>query len=287
MEVWVRRLGERLMSNGISIVLDQWDVGLGADLGHFMESGLTGADRVIAVCSDAYVKKANQGKRGVGYEKKIMTADLLKDALSSHVIPVLRDVTVDPPVPTFLSGTRYVDFRSDADWDERYRELVFDLYGLRIHQPPALGPNPFAAASVVATQQAVNFDPTKFYSTALQGKVTFPCEDNNGKFVIGSGTDAFTLALSTAGPGSLHVYNDPTDIATVALAVTTPLEKVLSPEAYDSSSRARTARVGDSVVLVSVLGRVAAFEVLAVTTRDTDPSGRGSATIRYAIRPSV
>lgn len=118
---WVRRLSERLMSNGIDIVLDQWDVGLGSDLSHFMEQGVTGSDRVIAVCSDSYIEKANAGKRGVGYEKKIMTADLLKDAMSDHIVPVIRCAGAEPYVPIFLFGTRYVDFRDDARWDGAYQ----------------------------------------------------------------------------------------------------------------------------------------------------------------------
>ncbi len=88
---WVRRLAERLTANGIYVVFDQWDVALGDDLPHFMETGLSGASRVICVCSDAYVLKANNLERGVGYEKKIISADLMRKADSSHVVPIIRD----------------------------------------------------------------------------------------------------------------------------------------------------------------------------------------------------
>ncbi len=287
MNEWVRRLGERLMSNGIEVVLDQWNTALGDDLAHFMETGLTGAERVIAVCSDSYVSKANAGVRGVGYEKKIMTAPLLQNATSNHVVPVLRGVTVDPPVPTFLVGTKYVNFSDDSAWDEKYRELVFDLYGEQLYPVPPLGPNPFAASSQTATMQQINFDPTRFQSAALEGTVTWPYEDNNGRFVIGSGSDAFTIMITESGYGSVHVYNDPPDIATIAVASNTALEDVRAPETYDSSSRARTARVGDSVIMVSTQGRVAAFEVQTATTRDTSSDGQPSVTIKYSILPRV
>lgn len=259
------------MSNGIDVVLDQWDVGLGADLPHFMEQGLTGSNRVIAVCSDTYIEKANAGKRGVGYEKKIMTADLITDAVS------------EPPVPTFLSGTRHVDFRDDARWDAAYQELIWDLYGQRIHPRPALGPNPFALSGMIAAAQALRFDPTRFVSGALSGEVTFAYEDNGRRFAIGRGEYSFTIEVSTAGPGSVHIYNDPTDISTVALAPSTGLADVQSPETYDSSSRSRTARVGDSVVLVNMSGRSAAIEITEVTTRDTADDGVATFNFRYVV----
>lgn len=111
----------------------------------------------------------------------------------------------------------------------------------------------------------------------------FAYEDNSGRFVIGSGGAAFTIAVTTAGPGSVHIYNDPSDISTIALAPSTPLADVKSPENYDSSSRSRSARVGDSVVLVNVSGRSAAIEVIGVTTRETTDDGVAKFTFKYAI----
>ncbi|MGV2853023.1 toll/interleukin-1 receptor domain-containing protein [Glutamicibacter sp. AGC13] len=280
---WVLRLSKRLVHNGIDVVLDQWDVRLGADLPHFMEQGLMGADRVIVICSDAYIAKANAGERGVGYEKKIITGDLMRLAVSDHVVPIIRDATSEKVLPTFLSGARYVDFRDDLEWDAKYEELLYDLYGQRVKAKPLLGPNPFAAGGVTLTAQQIRFDPTKYTSTTPTGNVTYPYENNNGHFVIGSGVEAFTIQVSTAGPGSIHVYNDPADIATIALAANTSLDEVGAPDEYDASSRSRTARVGDSVVMINTAGRVAAFEVLDVSTRATAADGIPQLSLRYAI----
>ena len=59
---WALTLATRLVKNGVDVTLDQWDIGLGGDLPHFMESGLTAADRVVAVCTPAYVE-GQQGTR--------------------------------------------------------------------------------------------------------------------------------------------------------------------------------------------------------------------------------
>lgn len=280
---WVLRLCTRLRGNGVDVVLDQWEASLGSDLAHFMEQGLVGADRVIAVCSDSYIQKANEGQRGVGYEKKIMTAALIKNAVSDHIVPVIRDASGSKVTPVFLDGVRYADFRDDDKWDTSYNELLFDLFGQRIQPKPVLGKNPFAANSTVITAQAIQFDPTAFVSSALNGTVTFPYNDNDGNFVIGNGVNAFTVAVSTAGHGSIHFLNDPSDISSIALAASTRLEDVQSPENYDGSSRARTVRVGDSVVLVNTAGRVAAVEIVEVTIRDTAADGVPMLTLRYSI----
>ena len=76
---WVRGLGEYLTHNGIEVLLDQWDVAFGDDLAAFMEKGIRKTDRVIMVCTDAYIGKANNGTGGVGYEKTIATAEILRD----------------------------------------------------------------------------------------------------------------------------------------------------------------------------------------------------------------
>ncbi|MDD9152594.1 toll/interleukin-1 receptor domain-containing protein [Plantibacter flavus] len=280
---WVLRLATRLESNGVNVVLDQWDVGLGANLANFMEQGLSGSDRVICVCSDAYLTKANSGTRGVGYEKKILSAPLLASANSDHVIPVLRNVAAEPPVPTFLAGVRYVDFREDADFESSYRELVYDLYGVRVKSRPARGTSPFAAKSEVLAELALRFDGTAFETTALRGTAAFRYTDNDGIFTFGSDADRFQLHVSTAGVGSVHVYKDSSNIAAIGLAAKTPIDKIAAPEMYDGSSRVRTARVGDTVILTNSDGRVAAVEVLSVSTRDSAPDGIPVMAMQFAV----
>ena len=60
---WVLRLATTLRKMGVDVVLDQWDVDYGDDLPGFMEEGITTSDRVIAVCTDQYIRKANESNR--------------------------------------------------------------------------------------------------------------------------------------------------------------------------------------------------------------------------------
>ena len=105
---WVLVLATRLVANGVDIVLDQWDLTLGGDLPRFMEQGLSSAHRVLAVCTEPYVGKANAGRGGVGYEKMILTAQLMQDVTSDRIVPVIRSNSLTAPVPIFLSSRVYI-----------------------------------------------------------------------------------------------------------------------------------------------------------------------------------
>ena len=94
---WVRGLGEYLTHNGIEVLLDQWDVAFGDDLAAFMEKGIRKTDRVIMVCTDAYIGKANNGTGGVGYEKTIATAEILRDGFE------IRRAAAERRIPCFTS----------------------------------------------------------------------------------------------------------------------------------------------------------------------------------------
>lgn len=97
---WVLDLATRLRNNGVDAILDQWDLKPGGDLTHFMERSLSSADRVLMICTEKYVEKANSGAGGVGYEKMIVTADLLKAIDSEKIIPLIRQ-SGSRDVPTF------------------------------------------------------------------------------------------------------------------------------------------------------------------------------------------
>ena len=76
-KMWVMKLAQKLMDNGIEVMLDMWELGPGDDIARFMERGLMEADRILMVCGE-YVQKAEAGRGGVGYEKMIVTAGYMK-----------------------------------------------------------------------------------------------------------------------------------------------------------------------------------------------------------------
>jgi hypothetical protein len=68
---WILELATRIRNNGIDAIIDQWELQPGDDLPYFMKTHLSDSDKIIMVCTEKYVKKANAGTGGVGYEKMI------------------------------------------------------------------------------------------------------------------------------------------------------------------------------------------------------------------------
>lgn len=143
---WVLDLATRLRNNGIDAMLDQWDLKPGDDLPSFMERGLAIADRVLMICTEKYVEKANLGAGGVGYEKMIVTADLLKAVDSNKVIPLIRQGGTHS-VPSFLRTKLFLDFSWSDQFEFSFDELVRTLHNAPLYEKPAVANNPFTPVS--------------------------------------------------------------------------------------------------------------------------------------------
>lgn len=279
---WVLALATRLVANGVDIVLDQWDLTLGSDLPRFMEQGLSAAHRVLAVCTEPYVSKANAGRGGVGYEKMILTAQLMQDVTSDRIIPVIRSNSLTTPVPIFLSSRVYIDFRDDLAFEPKYAELIRDIHGQEVKPRPPLGRNPFESGTT-STAPIVSFGPERYVSPNLSGTATFDYSNNNGRYVFGAGDMAFETAWARAGGASIHAYTDPPSIRSVAIAVDAKqIDEIKDATQYDPSSRVRTPHVGEILVWQNTAGYFLATKVLSVQVRNPGASS-DEITVEYKI----
>ena len=136
---WVLELATELRHSGIDAILDQWDLGLGNDITLFIDHGIRNADRVLVICTDKYVEKANSAKGGVGYERMIVTAELMQDLGTDKFIPVIRQTSKKEKTPTFLGTRVYADYRDEKECDEEFSKLIHALYGKPFVQKPPLG----------------------------------------------------------------------------------------------------------------------------------------------------
>ena len=77
-EKWVYELAERLVNDGVNVILDKWDLKEGQDKYTFMESMIqdTTIDKVLIICEKGYKDKANKREGGVGTETQIITPEL-------------------------------------------------------------------------------------------------------------------------------------------------------------------------------------------------------------------
>ena len=190
---WVSELGAKLRHNGVDAILDQWDLGPGADVTQFMERGIIDSDRVLVICTDQYVRKANTGEGGVGYERMIVTRQLVKDLGTNKFIPVIRQASEQEKTPTFLGTRIYIDFTNDSQFDSEFDKLIHELHRVSIVEKPPLGKNPFAR--LPSGQEA---PPSEGTDTQL------PKIPEQAK----SASDAYPVAGEIAGVGDMFRWRE-------------------------------------------------------------------------------
>ena len=139
---WVSELGTKLRYKGVDGVLDQWNLTPGDNFTQFMEVGVRDLDWVLVICTDNYVRKANNREGGVGYEVQIVIAQLVENLGIDKFIPIIRQASGQEKMPTFLGGRVYIDFTDDSQFDEKFNELLHKLYDVLIVEKPPLGEKP-------------------------------------------------------------------------------------------------------------------------------------------------
>ena len=141
-EQWVSELGAKLRHNDVNVILDQQDLGLGTGLAQFMEVSVRDCDRVLVICTDNYVRKANNREGGVGYEIEIVTAHLFQNLGTNKFIPIIRQASGQEKMPTCLGTRAYIDFTDDSQFNEKFNDLLHKLYEVPVVQKPPLGEKP-------------------------------------------------------------------------------------------------------------------------------------------------
>ena len=282
-KAWVLQLATRLRHNGVDTILDQWNLDLGQDVAAFIERGLSASTRVLCICTQNYVQKANVRKGGVGYEKRIITAEVMADLDTDWVIPVIRDNAGPNLVPIFLGSCLYVDFRDDLKYEEKYEELLRSLLNEPALPVPPIGENPFKTIKKFSRQK---FMPSseKYVSPSTMGRVTFDYSNNNGRYCIGSGEHMFEIDLSKSSDRNIQLLNDPSSIRTVAIVKDfSEIEDVVDARKYDGSSRVRRPKIGQVAVLQNENGYWAAIKVLGIKD-DTRRDSHDEVTFDYIIQ---
>jgi hypothetical protein len=134
-------LSNRLRSDGIDCVLDQYEVSPPEGWPRWMERKIRDAQFVLSVCTEIYQKRVmgdeDAGKGlGVQWEGGLIYQHLYNaGAANTKFIPILLRAEDQRFIPTPLqSATRY-----QTDTDEGYKRLHARLLGLPAAEKPPLG----------------------------------------------------------------------------------------------------------------------------------------------------
>jgi TIR domain len=158
---WVRLLAERLVSNGVHVFLDQWDVQYGESLTQFMDEKIPESDFVLIICTPAYAVKSVRRQGGVGYEAQIVSARIAASIPRSKFVPVIRIGELKPgapdcAIPSHFQGIRTIDMRQEAQHNAMFENLLRHIYGQPAVKRPPRGKAPdFSPALPPAVTQAL------------------------------------------------------------------------------------------------------------------------------------
>jgi hypothetical protein len=120
---WVTGLARFLETHSdIAVVYDGYDLRPGMSLIQFMERA-DSADKVLAILTPGYKRKAEERSGGVGYEASILTSRVFLNATDASVIPVLRAPSGDS-IPVFLRDKVYLDLQNCSNDDQEFRPVL-------------------------------------------------------------------------------------------------------------------------------------------------------------------
>jgi hypothetical protein len=171
---WVIELAERLMADGVNVVLDKWDLKEGQDKYAFMESMVTDPDvkRVLMICDAAYADRSNQRVGGVGTESQIISEEVYRQADQTKFIPIVReyDSQAEPCLPVFLKSRIFIDLSSEDRFVAEYDKLLRNIYDRPSLKKPPLGTPPAIIFQDEPTHVRTSHGLSRYKDAALNGR---------------------------------------------------------------------------------------------------------------------
>lgn len=175
----VLELAQRLVSHGVDVVLDKWDLKEGQDKYAFMECCVNDSEitKVLIICDKAYAQKANDRTGGVGDETVIISSEIYGNMKQEKFIPVIAEKDEDgkPYVPTYIKTRIYIDLSDQDTYEMEYEKLLRNIYEKPQFTKPQLGKRP-----EWLDEEKTNFFPLKDLIRQIRGSNT----DNKRKICI-------------------------------------------------------------------------------------------------------
>ncbi len=145
-EDWVINLAERLVSDGVDVIIDKWNLKEGQDKYNFMETMVKMSDiqKVLIILDKKYSDKAEIRVGGVGTETQIISPKIYGDVSQEKFIPIVveKDENGSPYLPTFLENRIYIDLSDENKFELNYEILLRNIYKRPAYSKPKIGKTP-------------------------------------------------------------------------------------------------------------------------------------------------
>jgi TIR domain len=136
---WVKAVAAHLRSVGVDARLDIWHLRPGMDVAQWMCNELDMADRVLLICDELYVQKADGRHGGVGWEIRVIQGDLLQSQATNpdKFVPIVVTENVTDGMPIFFKSVYCLHWPPSQREDSSLQdELVRIIYRAQEEAPP-------------------------------------------------------------------------------------------------------------------------------------------------------
>lgn len=137
---------ERLVRDGVDVILDKWALKEGHDKYAFMEQMVTdpSVSKVVIFSDSVYARKADERKGGVGTESQIISAEIYNKVTQDKFIPIVLEYNTEgkPCLPVFLAPRIFIDFSSLERYYENYEQLLRIIFNKPLFKKPQIGTPP-------------------------------------------------------------------------------------------------------------------------------------------------
>ena len=127
-KAWVLKLATDLRKYGVDVILTFGSARTAANLPFSWNMAFATPSVYSWSGTPTYQRKANAATGGVRYECLVVTAEMATNIKTEKFICVLRQGDQDFAIPVFARSRLFIDFRNDADYEERLLELLRDIH---------------------------------------------------------------------------------------------------------------------------------------------------------------
>lgn len=142
----VKTIADRLLSDGVDIIIDIYDLKEGNDKNAFMEKMVVDESitNVLVMCDSAYAHKADHKQNGVGTESQIISQQVYTQVEQSKFIPIVCEFNEDlePYLPVFMRSLIWIDLSTPEKENQNWERLIRLLNGKPAYIKPKIGKRP-------------------------------------------------------------------------------------------------------------------------------------------------
>ena len=119
---WVEDIANFLLNKGIDVIVDMYNLYHGEELIEWMEEQIKRADKVLLICDNSYVNKANHNRGGTGTETQIIENERSRENQPKRkFIPVI--LNEDKRLPYYASNLFAFDWMNGINEVKKKNDL--------------------------------------------------------------------------------------------------------------------------------------------------------------------